>query len=148
MDKYCKTQCNPNMFPDLEAVNSSVCEQCFSWSNHYSNCKAMTSERFASYWLFIFDLHNMLITGTLKHWANTTSRFRMDKILEDALADLKFESKWYGVFVYHVILRLWYMVQKFVIFLWLWNIFSFQRFFTTLLSINVICNCLLIRLKG
>ena len=41
VDSYCKKFCNPNKYPELEAVNSSVCEQCFSWSNHYKNCKVV-----------------------------------------------------------------------------------------------------------
>ena len=77
------------MYPDLEAVNSNVCEQCFSWSNHYSNCKAMSSDKFASYWLYIFDLHNLQVTGTLRHTANPTSKFRMEKILVEFMNALK-----------------------------------------------------------
>ena len=91
VDSYCKKNCNPNKYPELEAVNSSVCEQCFSWSNHYKNCKAMSSDKFASYWLYILDLHNMHLTGTLRYMANPTSPYRMEKILSDMVADMKLE---------------------------------------------------------
>ena len=85
VDEYCKQNCNPNKFPDLAEVNSVVCEQCFSWSNHFKNVKAMSSERFAHYWNYIFDLHNYFITNSLHHVANPKSRYRTEYILNELM---------------------------------------------------------------
>ena len=62
----------------------------------------MSSERFAHYWIYIFgsnyfkvlcltffffsDLHNLHLTGTLRHTANPTSPFRVNNIVQDMLS--------------------------------------------------------------
>ena len=49
----------------------------------------MSSERFAHYWIYIFDLHNLHLTGTLQHTANPTSPFRMDYIVQEMISGMK-----------------------------------------------------------
>lgn len=56
---------NPHQYKELEPVNSQVCEQKFSYTNHFKNCKAMNEEHFRFYWLYILDLKNLLIEKKL-----------------------------------------------------------------------------------
>ena len=80
---------NPNVYDDLKEVNSVVCEQSFSWSNHMSNVKAMNEERFSHYWLYVLDLHNHHVEKNLEHLTNPTSDLRQTNIISDALAKFK-----------------------------------------------------------
>lgn len=49
----------------------------------------MSSDKFASYWLYILDLHNLHLTHTLRHVANPTCQYRMELIVADMMADMK-----------------------------------------------------------
>ena len=57
-DKYCRKETNPHDFPELKPVNSVICEQTFSYTNHYSNMKVINGPRYNFFWLYILDLHN------------------------------------------------------------------------------------------
>ena len=52
----------------------------------------MSSERFASYWLYIFDLHNLYLTGSVYHTANPTSKYRMENIVMEMMAEMKVKN--------------------------------------------------------
>ena len=56
---------NPNSYPELKDVNSQVCEQKFSYTNHFKNVKSMNHERYRFYWLYIMDLKNLYIEKKL-----------------------------------------------------------------------------------
>ena len=47
-------------------VNSVICEQKFSRSNNYTNCKAMNGPRFNFFWIYFFDLNNLKVTDKLR----------------------------------------------------------------------------------
>ena len=49
--------------PELNPVNTVICEQSFAWSNQYSNVKSMNGPRFNHFFHYLLDLHN------LKVWA-------------------------------------------------------------------------------
>ena len=81
---------DPYKYKDLEMVNSVVCEQSFSWSNHMANVKAMNEERFSHYWLYVLDLHNHHVEKNLENVTNPTSGMRQSMILTSALEKFKF----------------------------------------------------------
>ena len=86
-DKYCQKETNPKLHPELREVNSVVCEQKFSFTNHYSNLKAMNGPRYNLFWLYILDLHNNYVEDPRVLKVNPLSPFRMNSILEQALCD-------------------------------------------------------------
>ena len=69
-------------------VNSVICEQKFSNSNNYTNCKAMNGPRFNFFWIYIFDLNNLKTIGKIRTLANPLSKKRLEAILEEKLANL------------------------------------------------------------
>jgi hypothetical protein len=81
---------DPKQYEDLKDVNSVVCEQSFSWSNHMANVKAMNEERFSHYWLYILDLHNHHVEKNLENVTNPTCELRQGYILTSALEKFKF----------------------------------------------------------
>ena len=81
-DVWCKENMNPHHFKELEPVNSQVCEQKFSYTNHFKNCKAMNEEHFKFYWLYILDLKNLLIEKKLGQVANPTRPERQKLIVQ------------------------------------------------------------------
>ena len=69
-------------------VNSVICEQKFSNSNNYTNCKAMNGPRFNFFWIYIFDLNNLKSVGKVRTLANPLSKKRLEVILEEKLESL------------------------------------------------------------
>ena len=47
--------------PELNPVNTVICEQSFAWSNQYSNVKSMNGPRFNHYFHYVLDLHNLKV---------------------------------------------------------------------------------------
>ena len=84
-DNYCQTETNPQMFPELKPVNSVVCEQTFSFTNHYTNLKAMNRIRYNIFWIYILELHNHYIEDHRLLKVNPLSPFRMEHILKTAM---------------------------------------------------------------
>ena len=82
-DKFCQTETNPNNFPELKPVNSVICEQTFSYTNHYTNLKAMNGARYNFFWIYILDLHNNYVEDPRVLKVNSLYPFRMDSILEN-----------------------------------------------------------------
>ena len=80
-DSYCQKETNPNNFPELKPVNSVICEQTFSFTNHYTNLKAMNGPRYNFFWIYILDLHNNYVEDPRVLKVNPLSSFRMDHIL-------------------------------------------------------------------
>ena len=71
-----------NCTPQIGLILNNVINSCYF-------VQAMSSERFASYWLYIFDLHNLYLTGDLCHTANPTSKYRMENIVMEMMSDMK-----------------------------------------------------------
>ena len=84
-DNYCQMETNPQMFPELKPVNSVVCEQTFSFTNHYTNLKAMNRNRYNIFWIYILELHNHYIEDHRLLKVNPLSPFRMEHILKTAM---------------------------------------------------------------
>ena len=86
-DDYCQTNTNPHNFPGLGPVNSVVCEQTFSYTNHYTNLKVMNGPRYNFFWVYILDLHNHYVEDHRVLKLNPLSSVRMDTILESLLSN-------------------------------------------------------------
>ena len=86
-DDYCQINANPHNFPELGPVNSVVCEQTFSYTNHYTNLKVMNGPRYNFFWLYILDLHNHYVEDHRVLKLNPLSSVRMDSILESLLSN-------------------------------------------------------------
>ena len=59
-DKNCQFVYDPYV-PELNAVNTVICEQSFAWSNQYSNVKSMNGPRFNFFFHYLLDLHNLKV---------------------------------------------------------------------------------------
>ena len=68
-------------------MNSVVCEQTFSYTNHYTNLKVMNGQRYDFFWVYILDLHNHYVEDHRVLKLNPLSSVRMDSILESLLSD-------------------------------------------------------------
>ena len=86
-DDYCQTNTNPHNFPELGPVNSVVCEQTFSYTNHYTNLKVMNGPRYNFFWVYILDLHNHYVEDHRVLKLHPLSSVRMDTILESLLSN-------------------------------------------------------------
>ena len=53
----------------------------------------MNESRFTFFWLYVIDLHNHHSIGDVRHAVNPTSPFRMQMILESAIANAKTAKK-------------------------------------------------------
>ena len=69
-DKECHEKCDPKKSPNLEGVNTEVCEQLFNVINKFRNCKKMNEGHFYFFFQYIFDLHNLKIEGKLRSIAH------------------------------------------------------------------------------
>ena len=47
--------------PELNPVNTVICEQSFAWSNQYSNVMNMNGPRFNHFFHYLLDLHNLKV---------------------------------------------------------------------------------------
>ena len=81
-DTYCQTKTNPNNYPELAPVNSVICEQTFSFTNHYNNLKSMNGTRYNFFWLYILDLHNHYVEDPQVQKINPLFPVRMQSIIE------------------------------------------------------------------
>ena len=66
-------------------MNSVVCEQTFSYTNHYTNLKVMNDQRYNLFWLYILDLHNHYVEDNRVLQMNPLSPVGMDTILDSLL---------------------------------------------------------------
>ena len=48
--------------PELNQVNTVICEQSFAWSNQYNNVKSMNGPRFNHFFHYVLDLHNLKVS--------------------------------------------------------------------------------------
>ena len=81
-DKRCQEVWNPYDYPDLLKVNFQACEQKFSWSNSFTNVKAMNADRFNFYLHYIFEMWNLSINGDLQENLPPHSSVRYDICLK------------------------------------------------------------------
>ena len=63
VDLYCQEHVDPNTKPDLDNVNTEICEQLFVHVNQHRNCKSMNEARFFMFWTYQMHLHNLQIEG-------------------------------------------------------------------------------------
>ena len=61
----------------------------FAYTNHYTNLKAMNSERYNFFWIYILDLHNNYVEDPRVLKVNPLSQVRLDTILEELLKTMK-----------------------------------------------------------
>ena len=83
---YCKDNCDPRKVPELQNVNTVICEQTFKWLNAYKSVKSMNEPHFFFFMIYMIDLHNMSIEKRLRMLANPKSAERFNFV-----AKLKFE---------------------------------------------------------
>ena len=65
VDPDCHKNNNPRNCPGLLGVNTSVCEQTFSWLNEYKQTKEMNRARWMWFFTCFLDLHNLDLQGRL-----------------------------------------------------------------------------------
>lgn len=59
VDRWCKSNCNPYDRPDLDGVDTEVCEQTFAWLTRYGRItRHMNQDRFLFYILNLCELRN------------------------------------------------------------------------------------------
>ena len=93
VDKYCHENLNPYTKDHLKNINSSVCEQTFSWMNRFMQTKSMNRARYLFFFIYLLDRHNLRKEGRLHE---THPRFKANEMLRDADANsnvLDFENK-------------------------------------------------------
>ena len=73
--------------PELAPINSVICEQTFSFANHYTNLKFMNAARHKFFWLYVLDLHNHYVEDPRVQKVNPLSPVRMHSILETLLIE-------------------------------------------------------------
>ena len=101
-DSYCRENCNPNIELKklgINEINSPACEQAFKWINCYKNLKTMNESRFKFFLLYMIDIHNLHIEGSIKasnpldkNWAsdNSISARKIEKdTSEDVIGDFE-----------------------------------------------------------
>ena len=66
-------------------MNSVVCEQTFSYTNHYANLKVMNGPRYNFFWLYILYLYNHYVEDHRVLKLNPLSPVQMDTIIESLL---------------------------------------------------------------
>ena len=78
-DKYCQENTNPKIELQkvgIDKVNSQACEQSFQWINRYKNLKSMNESHFKMFILYLTDLHNLGVEGTVQVVANPLNPVR------------------------------------------------------------------------
>ena len=66
VDKFCQEFCNPyTESSGLKEVNTSICEQSFSWMNAFMQVKCMNLPRFFWFFLFNLNMHNLSEIGCM-----------------------------------------------------------------------------------
>ena len=78
---FCQAEANPKRHPELKPVNSVICEQTLSFTNHYTNMKVMNGPRYNFFWIYILDLHNNYIEDNRLLRVNPLSPICMNEIL-------------------------------------------------------------------
>lgn len=73
---YCKANCDPRKVPELQKVNTVICEQTFKWLNAYKSVKSMNEPHFFFFMMYMIDLHNLSIEKKLRQLANPKSAER------------------------------------------------------------------------
>ena len=63
VDKNCHTNYNPKNVPELDGVNTVICEHLFRNINQYKNCRSMNEAHFFLYFFYNMDLHNLRREG-------------------------------------------------------------------------------------
>ena len=91
IDPFCHQNFNPRNVPQLEGVNTVVCEQLFKGINQYSNCKSMNEPHFFIYFFFNIDLHNLKKEGQA-YMVNPKNEVRNQAVKKSKLRDVDFES--------------------------------------------------------
>ena len=59
IDPWCVENMDPYKIPDLDNVNTVICEQLFKKVNSHTNCKSMNEARYFLFWLYNLDMHNL-----------------------------------------------------------------------------------------
>lgn len=65
----------------------------FRITNHHSNVKAMNESRYNMFWIYVLDMHNHHSIGDIRHAVNPTSPYRMQMIVDSAIAAASMNSK-------------------------------------------------------
>ena len=91
IDPHCHENYNPRKVPELEGVNTVICEQLFKSINAYSNCKSMNEAHFFLYFFFNLDLHNLKKEGQA-YMVNPKNDVRNETVKKSMLKDVDFES--------------------------------------------------------
>jgi hypothetical protein len=75
-NSFCKENCDPDLYPELESVNTSVCEETNGWFGKYKHAlKHMSFER---YHFFLYNISDEYNKFKLVH-----SKYEQLKLKED-----------------------------------------------------------------
>ena len=80
IDQWCIDNCDPYKVPELNNVNTVICEQLFRKVNSHVNCKSMNESRYFLFWLYNLDLHNLDIEGMAGCTPDPRSDYRWKNI--------------------------------------------------------------------
>ena len=81
VDKWCLVNCNPYQHPELNNVNTMICEQLFRGVNEHKNCKSMNEPSYFLYWLYLFDMYNLDAEGMAACAPDPRSEYRWDNLV-------------------------------------------------------------------
>ena len=80
IDPWCHQNCDPNEVPELDGMNTEICEQMFRGINQKKNCKGMNEAHFFLFWLYNLEMHNLEMAGMDRTEPNPLSVFRWDNL--------------------------------------------------------------------
>ena len=95
IDPICHEKLNPYTQEHLKNINSSVCEQTFSWMNRFMQTKAMNRARYLFFFIYLLDRHNLHIEGRLHEThPKIKANDKVQKIPDANSNDVNFETKY------------------------------------------------------
>ena len=80
VDPWCHQNCDPNEVPELDGMNTEICEQMFRSINQKKNCKGMNEAHFFLFWLYNLEMHNLEMAGMDRTEPNPLCVFRWENL--------------------------------------------------------------------
>ena len=80
VDAWCHENCDPHKVPELDSMNSEICEQLFRSINQKKNCKGMNEPHFFLFWLINLEMHNLEMMGMDRTEPNPLCDFRWNSL--------------------------------------------------------------------
>ena len=80
IDPWCHENCDPNEVPELNGLNTEICEQLFRSINQKKDCKGMNEPHYSLFWLYNLELHNLEMSGMDRTEPNPLCDYRWSEI--------------------------------------------------------------------